>query len=43
MVIVCPKCHGSGEVIQGDSNSTAGTYKSTCPSCQGKGYVTDKD
>lgn len=40
-IMKCPKCGGSGEVLEGDPNTTAGQYKTTCPSCSGKGYVTD--
>lgn len=42
-IMKCPKCGGSGVVWQtyGD-NTTAAPTKSPCPSCNGRGYVTDK-
>ena len=40
-IMKCPKCGGCGEVIEGDPNSTAGTYEVACLNCGGTGYVTD--
>ena len=40
-IMKCPKCGGFGKIIEGDPNSTVGTYQTICPSCGGKGYVTD--
>ena len=46
MIIVCPKCGGSGKIIHYEAphaNTAAGSYGEICTSCGGKGYVTDKD
>lgn len=41
-IMICPRCNGCGEIwIDYGTESTAATHKSTCPSCGGKGYVTD--
>jgi len=38
----CPKCGGCGETVEQPGLTTTGaTLPSTCPSCGGKGYVTD--
>lgn len=41
MIMTCPKCRGSGKVYPDDVETTTGVSWSTCPSCGGKGYVTD--
>ena len=42
MIIICPKCGGSGKMwVQTNPLSTAASYETTCDSCYGKGYVTD--
>jgi len=42
-IMKCPKCGGCGEIIvDPGKEQTAAPYKTTCPSCGGKGYVTDQ-
>lgn len=42
-IMKCPKCGGSGKIVDYHPESTAAYTEQTCPSCGGKGYVTDKD
>lgn len=41
-IIACPRCGGSGAILEGNENTTAGIQKQICPSCSGRGYVTDQ-
>ena len=41
-IMACPRCSGSGAILEGDSNSTVGVQKVICASCSGRGYVTDE-
>jgi len=41
MIMTCPKCHGSGKIWPDDADTVTGISWHTCPSCGGKGYVTD--
>ena len=40
-IMKCPRCGGCGGIVQGSDNTTAGLYKSPCPSCSGTGWVSD--
>jgi len=42
-ILKCPKCGGSGEIVYYPpyNSTSAAPTKTVCPSCNGKGYVTD--
>jgi len=43
-IMKCPRCGGCGEIWMNYGEQTAAApHKTLCPSCGGRGYVTDKE